>query len=375
MQTISEVQDLTQPRVKEINWAQIWSLAGLNAAVVISWIAYHNYLPAVVGKFKFYDLAYFITVTQAIILVIIPPVAGLIGDYMIKKSGKRFIVFTVGTGVTAMVFMAVAGLVNLDPLSSMKWVLPIMIIIWLISMNIFHSPANSMLDLFAPTSGLPIVMAIITMTSEVLYGLEPIVVIIVNFLGPTLTFVTGGVLLIVTGTLFLKTTKSLDTGTNHESATEERSNNYFAILAVGITFGLVTAFIFKFFPEILSVKLKEYDSQVFGGNHFSAVILIMAALLAIPASKLVEQLGLAQALMFGIVASSITIIIIVFSDNQSMVMFACVVLAFAYSIVSVSAFPFTLRSLSPKNLTFGAGLFFGSLELATGVFDVLLFGK
>src|ERR1700741_4344697 len=103
METITiESSNLTQPEnsVSKINWAQIWSLAGLNAAVVISWIAYHNYQPKVVQGFGLKELSFFLIVAQAIILVIIPPIAGIIGDYMIKKNGKRFVVFTVGAGAT-----------------------------------------------------------------------------------------------------------------------------------------------------------------------------------------------------------------------------------------------------------------------------------
>jgi hypothetical protein len=51
----------------------------------------------------------------------------------------------------------------------------------------------------------------------------------------------------------------------------------------------------------------------------------------------------------------------------------CVVLACAYSLLSVSSFPYTLNNLSARNITFGVGLFYGSLELASGLFNILLF--
>ena len=366
----------SESTVTSINWAQIWSLAGLNAAVVISWIAYHNYQPKVVQGFGLKELSFFLVVTQAFVLVVIPPIAGIIGDYMIKKNGKRFIVFTVGAGVTAMVFMAVASLVQVGPTPEVKMVLPIMIVIWLISMNIFHSPANSMLDLFAPSADLPVVMAVITMTTELLYALEPIVIDLVDFLGGTLTFVTGGVLLIVSGFLFLRTTKNIsndEIAKGHSGAGSLRKNNYFPVILVALTFGVITAFIMEQFPSILALKLPSYKSAIFGGNYISSVILGVAALMALPASKLIGKIGLIQSIVVSTVVASLSILVILFGQNQNLIIVMCILLASAYSLLSVSAFPFTLKNLSARNITFGVGLFYGFHELASGLFTIVLF--
>ena len=366
----------SESTVRSINWAQIWSLAGLNAAVVISWIAYHNYQPKVVQGFGLKELSFFLVVAQAFVLVVIPPIAGIIGDYMIKKNGKRFIVFTVGAGVTAMVFMAVASLVQVGPTPEVKMVLPIMIVIWLISMNIFHSPANSMLDLFAPSADLPVVMAVITMTTELLYALEPIVIDLVDFLGGTLTFVTGGVLLIISGFFFLRTTKNIsndEIAKGHSGAGSLRKNNYFPVILVALTFGVITAFIMEQFPSILALKLPSYKSDIFGGNYISSVILGVAALMALPASKLIEKIGLIQSIVVSTIVASLSILVILFGQNQNLIIVMCILLASAYSLLSVSAFPFTLRNLSARNITFGVGLFYGFHELASGLFTIALF--
>jgi hypothetical protein len=378
METISIPQTNAQADspVTKINWAQIASLAGLNAAVVISWIAYHNYQPKVVQGFGLKELSFFLVVAQAFVLVVIPPIAGIIGDYMIKKNGKRFIVFTVGAGVTAMVFMAVASLVQVGPTPEVRAVLPIMIVIWLISMNIFHSPANSMLDLFAPSADLPIVMAVITMTTELLYALEPIVVALVDFLGGTLTFVTGGVLLIVSGFFFLRTTRSISNDAiakGHVGLGTQRKNNYLSVILVALTFGVITAFIMEHFPSILAEKLPSYKSELFGGNYISSIILGVAALMALPATKVIEQIGLIQSIVVSTLVAAVSIIVILFGQNQNLTIIMCVLLACAYSLLSVSSFPFTLRNLSARNITFGVGLFYGFHELASGMFTIMLF--
>jgi hypothetical protein len=47
----------TQPlEAQKTNWSQVYSLLALNAAIVISWIAYHNYQPKLLNLFHFEEL-------------------------------------------------------------------------------------------------------------------------------------------------------------------------------------------------------------------------------------------------------------------------------------------------------------------------------
>ena len=119
-----------------------------------------------------------------------------------KKNGKHMIIFTVGIGATAMVFMVVATMIGTAHLVDVSGIIPFMIVIWLISMNLFISPANSMIEAFAPAKQLPIVMGVLFLVTELLYALEPVVVALVTFFGDTLTFVVGGILIGGTGFIF-----------------------------------------------------------------------------------------------------------------------------------------------------------------------------
>ena len=360
---------LEQPIKKSTNWNQVYALLGLNAAVVISWIAYHNYQPKVLTLFHFEELALFLVVAQAVILVCIPSIAGLIGDSMIKNNGNRFIVFTVGISVTAMVFMSVAFTVGTATSINLTAALPFMIVIWLISMNIFHSPANSMLELFAPTKELPIAMALMTMTTELLYALEPVVVWFVDLIGPVSTFALGGFLLIVTGYFFRKTTKDISLTREYEESKASKSNMPL-VLSAGLVLGLATAIMMNKFPDLLAGKLATFSHTSLGGSHFVSFILGLSALAAIPMSKLVNQLGTGKSVLYGLIGTFVFIFAIFMSGDEFTTITACVLLAMSYSLASVAAFPFALSNLSPKAVTFGAGIFFGSIELADGLMNV-----
>lgn len=354
---------------RTVNWSQIYSLVALNAAVVISWIAYHNYQPKVLEIFNFQELSFFLIAAQAVILVFIPPIAGVVGDYMIKTNGNRFIVFTVGTSVTAMVFMCVAFTVGTATTLNFTAALPFMIVVWLISMNIFHSPANSMLELFAPAKKLPQAMALLILTTELLYALEPVVVWFVDLIGPVATFALGGVLLIITGYFFRATTKNLVLNRDYEETKSKRSN-FPLVLVVGSLLGLCTGVIMNKFPDLLAIRLEQYSHTELGGSHFVSFILGLAALVAWPFSNFVTKIGLKQSVMWGFLATFTCILLVFMAESPIMCMLACVLLALSYSFFNVSAFPYILTNLSPQTVTFGAGVFFGSVQIAEGLMNI-----
>jgi MFS family permease len=359
--------------VQRTNWKQILSLGALNAAVVISWIAYHNYQPKVLEKFEVTDLETFMKIAQAMVLVFIPPIAGIVGDYFIRKNGNHFVVFMVGISITAMVFMAVAFAVSGNPLESLKVILPLMIVIWLISMNIFHSPANSMLELFAPAHQLPLAMSVLALITELLYALEPVVVNLIDSIGATNTFITGGILIFGSGILFRRSTKNINLRREVEFK-EEHTDHFVKIVLCGLAFGLANAILMNIFPSLLHEKLDFFKSETLEGKQYVSLILAVSAFAAIPISPLVNRWGTKKAVLIGlsIAFMSISMVAIAPSAAPILTIPACVVFALAFSLLAVSSFPFVLENVSRRHLTFGAGLFFGSFELIDGLMNIFM---
>src|SRR5687768_7644588 len=79
-----------------IHWKQLWSLAALYASIIIGWIAYRDYQPKLLAQFGFTDYAFFLAVSQAIILVLTPPIAGIMGDRFRFEKGHRLPVISSG---------------------------------------------------------------------------------------------------------------------------------------------------------------------------------------------------------------------------------------------------------------------------------------
>ncbi len=63
-----------------IHWRQIWSLIALNASIIISWIAYHNYQSQLLEQFNYQHYEGFLQKAKLYILLVIPPLAGFLSD-------------------------------------------------------------------------------------------------------------------------------------------------------------------------------------------------------------------------------------------------------------------------------------------------------
>jgi hypothetical protein len=357
----------TQAQALKTNWNQVYALLALNAAVVISWIAYHNYQPKVLELFHFQELSFFLVVAQSVILVFIPSVAGLVGDYMIKKGGNSFIVFTVGISVTAMVFMCVAFTVGTATTINLTSALPFMIVVWLISMNIFHSPANSMLELFAPAKGLPSAMALMVITTDLLYAFENKVVDFVDWIGPVSTFALGGVLLIVSGYYFKKVTKDVNFKRESEEASK-KGNDFLMVVMAGLLLGAAAAIIKNSLAGWLPVT---EDSIISESSWLVSFVLVVSALAAWPLSLYINKIGTFQGLLYGLIVVFASLVgAYFFSPSIYMDIVFCILIGLSFSLASVSAFPFALSNLSPGKITVGTGIFFGSVEIVEALMNI-----
>lgn len=359
---------------KTVKWREIYSLAALNAAVVISWIAYHEYQPVLMEKFNFTSLVDFLIVTKAIVLVVIPPIAGLFADRIMKKNGKFFIIFTVGIGATAMIFMIVASIIGAGPVSVVRPFLPFMIILWLVSMNLFISPANSMIEAFAPVQKLPMVMGVLFLVTELIYALEPVVVSLVHFFGDTLTFVVGGVLIAGSGYLFhLVSSDEVIQRKQQLLASEDKKSQTFmsflAILVIGLLLGLAKAFLVEFLPDYMDAT---FEGFAINGEYVSFGLLGFAALLAFAIGGFVSRQNLTSVLMVGFGVLLVGVIVLILAPNAPVFIVGGVLSAVAFSVINVSGLPYAIKSLTVNHLTYGVGIYLGASEIFTGLMEIYL---
>lgn len=365
--------DTLVPKTQILKWKEVYSLALLNAAVVISWIAYHEYQPVLMEKMEITHLLDFLVISKAIILVLIPPFAGWLSDYILQRNGKYLIVFTIGIGATAMIFMVVATLISTHHLMDIKTLLPFMIVLWLISMNLFISPANSMIEAFAPAQKLPIVMGFLFLITELLYALEPVIVGLVSFFGDTLTFVVGGVLIAGAGVVFHVVSSDEVLQRKQELLTKQNNKgqpfiSYLAILVIGLVLGLGKAFLIEFVPEVVERRYPELGSM---GEYLSFGLLGLSALIGFTVARYVSSKNLSHVIMIGFGILFIGLISLIFIQNQIWIVFGGLLTACSFSIINISGLPFAIRHLTVHHITYGVGIYIGASEVATGIFEYL----
>jgi len=359
----------------DLKWKEVYSLGFLNAAVAISWIAYHEYQPVLMTNLGITHLVDFMLIAKALVLVLIPPIAGLIADYILRKNGKYLIVFTVGIGATAMIFMVVASMISTAHLADMRTILPIMIVLWLISMNLFVSPANSMIEAFAPAQKLPIVMGFLFLVTELVYAIEPIVVALVLFFGDTLTFVVGGILISVSGYIFHRVSRDEVLQRKSQLLVADRVTgkqsliSYASILMVGLFLGVGKAFLIEFLPNHLATKFPEFGS--FGG-YVSFIILGLCAVGGFLISKTIAKKQLWKVITTSFAILVVGVFILLFAPSIEVLIGGALVVAAGFTMLNISGLPFAIQNLSVRHVTYGVGIYIGASELLTGVFEYYL---
>jgi len=361
----------------QIHWKQLWSLACLYGAVVIGWIAYQNYQPKLLVKFAVTDFSFLLLVFQGIILVVTPPIAGRLGDRYRVNNGHRIPIIMTGISFAAMVFMAVAFTLLTDPGEAFKWILPILIVCWLIAMSIFTSPALSTLELFTPIDKLPEAMAILTIVANLIYALEPVIVDIIDYLGAPITFMAGGTVLFLSGYALKRNSLSLfsqqddkEQQTTFESSKDSQKSKFLKIFFLGLGLGIPTAILFSVFPELLGQKLSVLLNGL-SGKIILVYILVLSALISLPASNLVNKAGLEKSFRLSLIFIVICILSIFLIQSAWMVIFLVAVFTVMFTILSVSSLPLAIRSSSHVQKVFCVGIFFSGVALPDGILAVL----
>lgn len=356
----------------QIKWRQVWSLVALDIAIIISWIAYHKYQPKLIANFGFAEFTLQLAIIQGIILFLTPPIAGYFADRIRKQKGERLPVVNVGITFVSMVFMVVAFTVFANPSGWITYLVPVMIVLWLISMNIFHSPAISTVELFVPPEKLPQVMAIFAVIASVAESIEPSIVDLIDLFGAPLTFAIGGILVFTTGYFFQKETKNLVSNeeiSSEYSSYEIEKSNFPLVFGLGVALGIVTTFFFNLLPDVAKCSLDFVGLNGIKGSFFASIIIAIAALLSYPMSKLVEKYGVKQMAIFSTLAAGLIISSLwISTDYLSLVLF--ILLPIAFATMTVSYLPLAFMRLSNDYKVLGIGLFFSGVELANSLVEI-----
>jgi len=363
---------------QSIKWKQLWSLASLYGSIIIGWIAYENYQPKLLVQFQFTDFSFLLYVVQGFILLVTPIYAGKLGDKFRFRNGHRLPIISSGISFAAMVFMAVAFTLFSEPGEVFKWMLPLLIVCWLVAMSIFTSPALSTLELFTPVDKLPKAMAVLTIVANLIYSIEPVIVDIIDYVGAPVTFMAGGIVTFLSGYALRQNSLGLFklSGGSEAKPTvsftfDTQRSEYKTIFFMGIVLGLTTTILFNIFPDLLEASLGELFNGV-SGNVILVMVLVLSAIISLPVSSKVNSFGLHKSFNVSALIALVSMGIILVFPITWVVAIMIVVFAFAFTLLSVSSLPLAIQKANYYEKVFCVGIFFSGVALPDGIIEAVL---
>ncbi|WP_299457582.1 hypothetical protein [uncultured Microscilla sp.] len=361
---------------QNIQWKQVWSLIALNLAIVISWVAYNKYQPELLTQFRFSQYVFELAIVQGLILFVTPPIAGWFADKARLKGNRTIPVVGIGINFVSMVFMVVAVTVWANPGGIIRMFFPLMIVLWLVFMNVFHSPAISTLDMFVPREKLPQIMAIFAVITDMAASIEPSIIDLITFFGAPITFAAGGLMVFGAGLWLQSTVRSFKPLTDHDQNTDtpQASSRFGVVLLLGLFMGFATMYFFELFPNLTAAKLPFLKSTGFKSSYFTSILIAFSALLCYPLSLWAQRFSVIKAAWIGVVGCAVMLLgISVFSGTPALVCF--ILYPIFYALMSVTFLPLAFVNLSSRQKVLGIGLFFSGVQLASSVAEALQAGK
>ncbi|WP_448518797.1 MFS transporter [Rhodoflexus sp.] len=345
-----------------IRWSQLISLALLSSSIAISWVAYHNFQAPLLEQFGFQYLGKFVLIAQAIILFIVPPLAGALGDRYRQKGGSSLPVIMAGIGIVAMIFMSVATTIAISPDGIFRWLFPVLVTLWLIAMNIFHAPALAGLEEMVSIKNMPIAAGLLVFATDIAYSLEPVLVPIAQSLGAPVTFAAGGILILISGIIYRNQVGVQANKAIHQESQQAKKSNFVAVFFNGLLLGICITFIQEILPTLAIAQ-----KSLIGGNQLAAAVLAMAATFALFAGRIVVRLNWQQ-YFIPIVALALLLMFTFFLEMPSWL--SAIILGLFITLLafaSVTALPSSFTRLRAEHKALGIGMFLAGSELMSSL--------
>jgi hypothetical protein len=270
--------------------------------------------------------------------------------------------------------MAVAFTLFTNPGETFKWILPVLIIFWLISMSIFTSPALSTVELFTPVDRLPKAMALLTIVANLIYAIEPVIVDIIDYLGAPLTFIAGGAVTLASGYAMKKNSLGLFKQTGNKEAGAEPGNKtptksaYGFIFFLGVILGVSTTVMFNLFPDVLAAKLASWSNHT-DGKILLVGMLVFSALISWPISNFINRYSMHQVFWGSGVLIALSTAGIFVLQPAWIVAVMVIVFTITFTSLSVSSLPLALSRSGYYEKVFCVGMFFSGVALPEGILE------
>ncbi len=356
---------------RKILWKQVGGLASMLSAIIFCWMAYEFYQPQILRNLGFLELAVWLGIIQGILAAGVEPVVGGLSDRIMRVVGSRLPIIAVGVTLAGAIFVIVSGLLERNLPEQIRWLVPILMTLWVIAMIIFRGPAITILQQLAPTEALPQANALLVFIFALVGACHPMINLLLKNLGAGTTFIGGALVLLVGATLlWASSPKRL------AMPTQAFPQLPASVLSMVLTFaiGLGASIEVNLMMAVVPRTLSQASSINLSNEYISSLILLIAAIATFPLGQLVSKLGARSGMVFGLSAIAIGIALTLLrqtlvGQNIAFELLHMLIAGIGFGLVFVSMIPFALSMLSKGHEGLATGLYFGGGGLATALLN------
>ncbi|MGG6294642.1 MFS transporter [Leptolyngbya sp. AN02str] len=351
-------------------WLQVWALAAVQGAIALMWVIYNLYIPQLLTAVGVSAvLAGVLILIENGLSALMEPLMGNFSDRAQRWVGSRFPFISAGVALTSVLFLGLPAIAIFGANSPIaRWVLIFIAIAWALAMTVFRSPALSLLGRYAIGTNLSQAASILTLVGAVVGAVAPFASERLVQLGAPLTFGLGtGVLLGSAAVLRAVHPPEPMLVTSSVPGSDRIRWRFLLGRLVGlfcVGMGVAVGFrlMMQVFPAVLS-QLPNADDRM-----ILALIFVAIAITAIPAGTLATRLGNVRALLLGLSAIAVCVLLLLMVRNVAVAAILAIALGACFSLVSNGSLPFALSLVPPNKAGLGTGTYFGGAAIGTSIF-------
>ncbi|MBD2212538.1 MFS transporter [Nostoc linckia FACHB-104] len=357
-------------RPTEILWRQVWGLAVLLAAIMLSWMAYSFYQPQILQKLKFGELAAWLWIIQGLLATVIEPFVGQFSDRIQQRWGNRLPLISVGVILAGLIFVMISLLVEQNLQGSTRWLVPVLMTVWVIAMMIVRGPAIALLTQFAPLTELPQANAALVFVFGLIGAIGPFFNKFMHSIGASITFLLGAIALVM-GAYILRSLTPPYVLTqyplNDDLSPTAPSLLLFLIFVIGLGAGLEVNLLMSMFPQVLQTQLPGLRLE-----FITSGILLVSAMSSVILGELTAQIGVNKVMLLGLGSMTGLMGLALLNDIDNLVVGYILGFGISFGLIFVSIIPFCLGKVSLQQAGLATGLYFGGSAGATAIVAILI---
>ncbi|OIP75136.1 MAG: MFS transporter [Oscillatoriales cyanobacterium CG2_30_44_21] len=367
----------------QVRWLQVWSLASVQGAISLTWIAYGIYLPKFIAEVFAYpteqaqQFATILLVIEGAIAVIAEPLFGSLSDRWQRWYSSRMPMIVAGTIAATAIFIGLPSLVIFGGANDLtRLLLTSLAVLWAIAMSTFRSPVICLLASFAGATQLPLAASVLTLVGGFVASIKPLATKFILDLGAPATFAIASIVLLagVAGlrSAMVHISKQLNPSSEQRLATISSFWLNLAIVmfvgaAIGLGIRLLTGEVLPRTIKAELVSLTGFSFEILLGSAF-----IVQALLALITGQLSKQIDNKRLMIFSLGGIVLGLIILSIGFSPIAAILLILLILFCLSAVNNGMVAFALTMVSPSLGGMTVGIFFGGLSGAIALFGYLI---